>query len=364
MKISINSTFSYIKFNLNYGSALQCYALQKYLIGRGHEPEHLRDYRANPKYILKRLKYIKYFNPFCKKIVALVKLQAFIKNNLRLSKRGYISDRGLRKHCPKVDCHIVGSDQIWHNANSFRYLTYVLDDGLKLSYAASFGRANISDNMKNTIKPWLERFNGISVREKSGVDIVNSLLGGDKAVHVLDPTLLLDWEQYPYTDKLPVNKENYYYCYFLNLKNTESVAFDQIKKIVKSDGTDLYVTAPLNYSMLVREKENLLFPSVEQWLGLYKNAKCIFTNTYHGLLFCIIFKKQFVFFIQNSGQVSENERFASLLEMLELQNRVTYDKSEGEIRSIMDEKIDYERVYEIIKKKRSETDVFFKQFGI
>ena len=56
MKISINSTYSYIRTNINYGSTLQCYALQKYLKKRGHDPEHLRDYRANPVLILKRLK--------------------------------------------------------------------------------------------------------------------------------------------------------------------------------------------------------------------------------------------------------------------------------------------------------------------
>ena len=74
MKISINSTYSYIRTNINYGSTLQCYALQKYLKKRGHDPEHLRDYRANPVLILKRLKNIKYFKPFCAKAVAQLSL--------------------------------------------------------------------------------------------------------------------------------------------------------------------------------------------------------------------------------------------------------------------------------------------------
>ena len=46
------------------------------------------------------------------------------------------------------DCYIAGSDQIWHNANNFRYLTYVPDNKLKLSYAASFGKAEISDDRR------------------------------------------------------------------------------------------------------------------------------------------------------------------------------------------------------------------------
>lgn len=358
MKISINSTFSYIKFNLNYGSALQCYALQKYLRDRGHNPEHLRDYRANPVYILKRLKNIRYFRSFNAKRRAMGKMQKFIKKYMDFSKRGYLSDSALRKHPPQVDCHIAGSDQIWHNDNLFRYLNYAQDDTLKLSYAASFGKSNISDKMKENIKPYLQKFDGISVREKSGVDIISSM--GLDARWVLDPTLLIDSDAYPCKE---CASTVYFYCYFLNLSDKESVHFSDIKKISKSMGKELKVTAPLNYMMFT--DENPIFPSVEEWLGLYKNADCIFTNTYHGLLFCIIFRKQFVFFSQTSGQKAENERFYSLLELLCLEDRlVSADASADDIASLAVKQIDYSKVYEIIQEKRLITDEFFSKFGI
>ncbi len=358
MKISINSTFSYIKFNLNYGSALQCYALQKYLRDRGHSPEHLRDYRANPKYILKRLKNIRYFSSFCAKSRAMSQMQKFIKKHMDFSKRGYLSDSALRKHPPQVDCHIAGSDQIWHNDNRFRYLDYAQEDSIKLSYAASFGKSNISDKMKDAIKPYLERFDGISVREKSAVDIIASM--GLGAQWVLDPTLLIDSDGYPCKE---TSASDYFYCYFLNLSDKESVRFSDIRKISETMGKELKVTAPLNYMMFTDEKP--IFPCVEEWLGLYKNADCIFTNTYHGLLFCIIFKKQFVFFSQTSGQKAENERFNSLLELLSLEDRlVSADAPAEVITSLIDRKIDYGRVYETIQEKRQVTDAFFKEFGI
>lgn len=358
MKISINSTFSYIKFNLNYGSALQCYALQKYLRDRGHNPEHLRDYRANPKYIVKRLKNIRYFRSFMAKSRAMRSMQKFIKKYMDFSKRGYLSDKALKKHPPQVDCHIAGSDQIWHNDNRFRYLNYAQQDSLKLSYAASFGKSDISPKMKENIKPYLQKFDGISVREKSGVDIIASM--GLKAQWVLDPTLLIDSGDYPCKE---CTDTNYFYCYFLNLSDKESVRFKDIKKTSEHMGKELKVTAPLNYMMFTNEK--LLFPSVEEWLGLYKNADCIFTNTYHGLLFCIIFKKQFVFFSQTSGQKAENERFYSLLQLLCLEDRlVTADTPAQDIAALIDSNIDYGRVYDTIKKKRQVTDAFFKEFGI
>ena len=97
MKISINSTYSYIRTNINYGSTLQCYALQKYLKKRGHDPEHLRDYRANPVLILKRLKNIKCFKPFCAKAVAQFEMGRFIKDNIAVSTKGYISEKAMYK---------------------------------------------------------------------------------------------------------------------------------------------------------------------------------------------------------------------------------------------------------------------------
>lgn len=357
MKISINSTFSYIKFNLNYGSTLQCYALQKYLKKRGHYVEHLRDYRANPIYIIQRFKNIKYTKLFFQKVKAMWKMQQFVKDNLILSKRAYFSDRALKKHGPIVDCHIVGSDQIWHNTNKFRYLTYAPTNALKLSYAASFGRADISNEMKAIIKPWLKRFDGLSVREKSGVNIINSM--GMEAKWVLDPTLLLDYIEYPVKEN---GKSHYFYCYFLNLSKKKDIPFETIKKIVNDKDEQMIITAPLNYMYFIDER--VLFPSVEEWLGLYKNATCIFTNTYHGLLFCIIFKKQFVFFAQKSAQKSENERFYSLLKLLDLEERLVTNDDQEMMRKLIDKKINYEKVYRILAQKRKETDIFFSTYNI
>lgn len=358
MKISINSTFSYVKFNLNYGSVLQCYALQKYLIGRGHNPEHLRDYRANPKFILKRLKNIRYFKPFFKKARAMCQTQSFMKKHMYFSKRGYLSAKSLKKHPPLVDCHIAGSDQIWHNTNSFRYLDYAPDNTLKLSYAASFGKANISDDKKSVISPYLKRFDGITVREKSAVDIVASM--GLNSQWVLDPTLLLNAEDYPAYN---VKTDNYYYCYFLNISDKSDVCFDVVRDVADKFNKELILTAPLNYMLF--SQDNLYFPSVEEWLGLYSKADLIFTNTYHGLLFCIIFKKQFVFFVQKRGQKAENERFYSLLELLNLKDRIVSDEDAyNNIIALINSKIDYDKVYDIINAKRKDTDAFFSKFGI
>lgn len=179
---------------------------------RGHDPEHLRDYRANPVLILKRLKNIKWFKPFCAKAVAQFEMGRFIKDNIAVSTKGYISEKAMYKNCPKADCFIAGSDQIWRNPTGSRFLNYAPDEAIKLSYAASFGRTSLPKEIAEKIKPWLNRFDGISVREKTAVNMVESIVDKE-VVQVLDPTLLLDMDEYPYTN---IEEKNYCYCYFLN----------------------------------------------------------------------------------------------------------------------------------------------------
>lgn len=358
-KISVNTTYAFIRFDLNYGSVLQAYALQRYLRERGHDVSIVRDYRANPKVLVRRLKRIKYFKYFCEKLKAQRYEQRFIKNNLCVSKNGYITYSGLVKHCPIADIHIAGSDQIWRNVNISRFLSYVPKDKVKLSYAASFGKPKLSDEMSRKIKPLLSEFDGLSVREISGEKILHDM--GLEGSVLIDPTLLFNYSEYPYKEIVGTRK--YAFGYFLNLKSQLDVPYKQIKEFCSRENIELKVTVPNSYPLFL--KENISFPSVEEWLGIYKDADYIFTNTYHGCLFSIIFKKQFLVCLQGSGYHDENERFYSVLQMLHLQDRVM--KSGDTVESLqkkISKKIDYESVYRIINQKRKETEKFFKRFGI
>lgn len=344
--------------NINYGSTLQCYALQRYLQKRGHLPEHLRDYRANPFLILKRLKNIKYFRLFFAKAKAQMSMQHFIKKYITLSKYGYFTEKAMFKHCPKVDCFIAGSDQIWRNANGSRYLNFAPDNAIKISYAASFGMEKIPSDMEEQIRKWLARLNGISVRENTAVEMVENLVG-KKALKLIDPTLLIDGDEYPYVQ---VEKENYCYCYFLNLNSKRDVCFEAIEEFTLAENLELLITAPSNYNLFL--DKNPIFPSVEEWLGYYKNADCIVTNTYHGMLFCIIFKKQFLFFAQEGRSEKENDRFYSLMSMLNLEDRLITREDVALFSKKMQTTINYEKVYSILRSERIRTNMFFEEYGI
>ena len=124
----------------------------------------------------------------------------------------------------------------------------------------------------------------------------------------------------------------------------------------------LIVTSPSNYTLFLNE--NPIFPTVEKWLGLYKNANCIFTNTYHGMLFCIIFKKQFLFFVQKGSGAAENDRFYSLMSMLHLEDRMITSGDAACISEKIKRPIDYEKVYSVIRAERLRTDAFFEKYGM
>ena len=359
MKISINTTYAFVKFNLNYGSVLQNYALQKFLRDRGHEVSVVRDYRVNPINLVRRLSNIRYGKLFFAKIHGQIKEQCFIRQYLNVSNRAYFSYHALEKHCPDADCHIAGSDQIWRNQNKSRFLSYVPDDAVKISYAASFGTPKLSAEMASFAKPLLERFQAIWVRELSGKQIVENL--GMSAELLPDPTLLLNASDYPVKDTC--QEKHLCYCYFLNLNHQNAVSFTAIKNFTKNKGLKIKITAPSNYALFVDEP--LVFPAVEEWLGLYRSAECVFTNTYHGLLFCIIFKKQFLVFLQGGGTKSENERFFSILDLLSLNERIALETDDAEdLQRKMLVPIDYQKVYKQIGQMRLDADEFFKSNGI
>lgn len=187
------------------------------------------------------------------------------------------------------DCFIVGSDQVWRKsiASNYGLFTYMFDylsnDKSIIAYGASLGTSNneLSNTDVERFRELYSRFKAVSVREISGLDLLDSYeCSSPKAECVLDPTLLLTPEDYNRiinSAKTNPLKEQIF-CYILDEDEQKKKC---IQDIAKEKGYE--------YSIWTRDKNY----TIEQWLRSIRDAKLIITDSYHGLLFSLIFNKEF-----------------------------------------------------------------------
>lgn len=233
---------------------------------------------------------------------------------------------------------VVGSDQVWRldYARDKGELNYFLSFGgtdlKRVSYAASFGRSEwVNEGETKRVSAALSRFSHVSVRETSGVTICRETLGRDDAVHVVDPTLLLDASFYE--ELAPIGETpGGVLTYVLD-------HVDQVNAIAKS--ASVYLDDGMGITNLRTQQENL---SVREWLQHFRRASFVVTDSFHGMVFSIIFKKPFLV-VPNADRGAE--RFTSLLAGLELGQRLVnpYDDSTA-IRSRVEASIDFDAVAE------------------
>ncbi|WP_439114135.1 polysaccharide pyruvyl transferase family protein [Hydrogenophaga sp.] len=323
----------------NYGGIMQAWALQQVLKRMGHEPVTIDRQPDQPGtvYLSARFAYRAAMKAFGKRKAPinfekhlptiLQHTQSFIDQHLTMSEPLY-STQQLIDHFDRenYDAVIVGSDQTWrpkYSPNIYNYFLDFLEDKkiLRISYASSFGvdEWEFTDEQTNHCVELAKKFDAISVREDSGVELCRKYLGID-AVAVLDPTLLLDkhcYEELIGSDKLKNIPEGVY-TYFLDktpeklaLAKQASVELDeplyssQAKCHIGEDAKD-WLT---DWSM----------PDIKQWLTGFANARFILTDSFHGMVFSIIFNRPFIAIgNQSRGQT----RFESLLKNIDLTNRL------------------------------------------
>lgn len=307
----------------NYGNRLQNYALQQTMKKLGAEVETFH----NPfllsysewKHILKKpIKAIVY--SLSEKRKGIFEREcAFEKFN-----REYIAWSRFwlnnPKHLLRIDGYydrvVSGSDQVW-NPESYnidgRYFGTFVPSEKRFSYAASFGLTIIPEQRKSEWIEYLNGMNQISVREEAGKQIVQELTQRVCTRH-LDPTLLLDESEWRKIEHKPSKVDlptKYILTYFLGKPDEEQQSYIQkmskkrkceILELNKADMPTLYSCGPAEF------------------LYLIDHAECIFTDSFHGTVFSILFQKQFKVFERNGLKNSMSSRIDSLFDTLELGN--------------------------------------------
>ena len=246
----------------------------------------------------------------------------------------------------RFDIFIVGSDQVFRKQYS-PVTAYFLEDlknandKIKLAYAASFGTDDLSEWTQDEIeicKTLAPKFKAISVREDSGVEIFKSYFD-TKAAHVLDPTLLLEKEDYLKTidEEDSAIKDNVLMCYVLDKTPEKTHIINQIKN---QTGLNLLEIMPEEtFNKNTKDITKCIYPSVSKWLAGFRDASFVITDSFHGTVFSIIFNKPFVCIANKERGLS---RFTSLLKIFGLENRLIF--SQKDLSEKLLENIDYNKV--------------------
>lgn len=278
----------------NYGTQLQCFAFQQYLKNKGHDVYLIQYLRENDTVMYISFdRLVKIINPYrvLKKIISILKKKrqsteisehnreapSFRQKYLNLSKV-YYSYKDLQIDPPIADLYIVGSDQVWFNNplqhgqfNSF-FLNFGNEKTKRISYAASFGfdKTGLPRKFMEKAIPLLKNFDGLSVREDSGLTLIEDF-GLDNAVKVSDPTLLLDAAYYrKIYNENNFSRQNRKFVLLYNLSSKSNINCIEIKKWSERQSLDfVYISGHGQYDNIEK-----CYATIPQWL--YLRSKKIF----------------------------------------------------------------------------------------
>lgn len=303
----------------NYGAVLQAYALQHYLQSRSIDTaiiDYLPSYQRKKEEFgfLKRIIWSIYRAPDF--IIGQRVFGRFIKDNLKLTKR-YSSLEELKADPPEAEGIIAGSDQIWNyniHKDGTYYLTFAPSGCFKSSYAASIAQDYIPENLEPIYKERLQGFKKLAVREKTAEKILKNL-GIDNVTTVVDPVFLLSDREWinKISDK-GYKKSGYVLMYAFNC--TSEIA-DYARALAKEKNLKLYIINTMINDYRFKCDRHYWNCSPNRFISLFKNATFVVTNSFHGLSFSIIFKKQVYVFSKRTGG---NSRIIDLMNDLELPN--------------------------------------------
>ena len=363
----------------NYGGILQNYALQKTLKDMGHEVWTIDRGFYFPGYrkyasIIKRLllKPINRNAPIrvwpTKKEEEIIRqhIKTFIKNNIQTTEKTTSTKQLVRLHQKYAfDAYIVGSDQVWRPRYSPCLTNYFLDfveserNVKKIAYAASFGVDDweFTEEQTRECARLAKQFDAISVREDSAVELCKKYLNVD-AVHLLDPTLLLNKEDYlaliNSANTTPSNGDLFVYILDKDEKKTHIV-----NEVAKQKNLTPFELLPKQFLIEAskNEIEKCIYPPIEQWLRSFLDAKFIITDSFHGTIFSIIFEKPFIVIGNKKRGLS---RFNSLLEMFELKDTLVDNHQKLFYENILYKSSYYSIVSQIINKKQITAQDFLR----
>ena len=319
---------------LNYGSVLQAYALQRKIELLGYDSEII-DYQYNLSDSNKPIK-----NRMLNCISDLLtgfsnsrrqkEFYRFRKQVLKCSSN-VLNPKNISKDCPHYDIYCTGSDQVWNPKNGSIDTNFLLsfapNDSKKISYAASYTVGSIPLELYQTYNRYLSQYSRITVREQSGVRLTKAMSGKDADL-VCDPTLLLsqeEWNKFASENTFGLKEGKYILVYLLGyMFNMRPDVYNIIDKVQQELGYTVVYLNGSRYEMIRKKSRVIRGVSPEEFVGLFKNAAFVITDSFHGTAFASIFNKPLFGVVKCLD--ANDSRLVSLLQKIGAQKSIiSYD---------------------------------------
>lgn len=345
----------------NYGSALQTWALHQAVKKLGHNPvliDYCPDILAD-KDPLNPYKNMWDQSDEAKKMVELtlpaikvnyLKFDRFYRERFDRTSKKYTSNNIDELTDEKLNGYICGSDTIFcpdeFGFDPGFYADYPVLKGKTVSYAASFGDPHFTDDTYKILNKLIRNFKALGIREKQMIPYLKDHTSVS-VERVIDPTLLL--EDKDYEELLPEHRENEKYL-LLYSRRYNPLMEEYAERLAESNGWRI-VDISLRAQNAERGHKMAYEVGVEEFLGLVKNAEYVVTNSFHGMIFSVQFRRPFVIF---SREQCDN-KIEELLDLFGLNDRMLFDGNE----QFSD--IDYKSVHKRIAVAREKSIDFLKR---
>lgn len=339
----------------NFGNRLQNYALQTYLMNMGFEVETFHNYitykyRKKISYKIKCiLKGILKRNvEYWANVLKQNKFEIFDKKYINFSKyystKEYISPEIEKEY----DYLVAGSDQIWNPDFTFNFdfnFMCNVNREKRVAYAASIGISEVPEKFREKFIMYINGIDNISVREYNGADIIEDLTG-KKVQTVLDPTLLLEYQDWIQIEKKPkwIKDDKYILEYFLGSEKELKNIYNNLYQ----ERPDFEGVKRININSKKLLKQFAISP--QEFIWLIRNSKLVITDSFHGTVFSILLKTPFIHSFRRDDNFLMNSRIESLFKMLDIE----YQKN------IYDAHTKANRIESVLKVKRAEAEEFLK----
>ena len=366
---------------------MQAYALQFLCKEAGYDPYVITRRRTRNKILQfavwtkwKLITVISHISKYCLtsflRSYPLIATQSFKDRYIPNYNQIFFSEKSISKWAKntQVDQFVCGSDQIWNPdswpSTEFAFAQFgSFQKPYLYSFAPSLGHAQnkFSSSQIRQISNYLSRFQFVSCRENSGVEILSKMTTNN-VYHALDPTFLIDKSHYARlcADSTFSPKYKYIFIYLLDISRIQCEMLSKLAHKFRLTPVTFY---PSKYKSIFSRDVQILrkygikvinTPSPENWLKAIKSADFVVTDSFHGTVFSLIFNTPFVSYINSKRGAA---RFLDLQQMFDIKH-LFVDQFDARFDiSKLSESIDWNKINSLMRTYSDSSLSYLKKFN-